>query len=165
MLQARLQHPGFPVSENKKLVPATYVDNIFAAATTGNGAVSILNMSEDSLREQWALEIKSDSTEYMVAKGSPHTSSDTIFKQVVKLKALGHTISHDAGCREDWNAARCNMWRAFFRTCTGKAAQGLPERPKSNTLHRVVGPILEYHNSRWAVNRTCWPKSIVYRES
>lgn len=43
------------------------------------------------------------------------------------------------------------MWRAFYRTCTGKAALGLPERVKPKRLHRVVGPTLDYHNSRWAV--------------
>lgn len=67
------------------------------------------------------------------------------------MKALGHTISHEAGCREDWTAAKHKMWRAFYRTCAGRTARGLSEKKKRRLLHRVVGPVLDYHNSRWAV--------------
>lgn len=46
MLRERLQHLGFPIADDKRLAIAPHVDNIFAVATTGKGAVSMLNLVE-----------------------------------------------------------------------------------------------------------------------
>lgn len=45
-LRDPLEFRGFPEENNQKLTIATFVDNIFAVAPTGNGAVSMLNHLE-----------------------------------------------------------------------------------------------------------------------
>lgn len=71
-LRDQLKFQGSPVSNGTNLAAATYVDNIYAVAPTGNGAVGMLNLLEGSLLEEWPLKIKGDSREYLIARGSPH---------------------------------------------------------------------------------------------
>lgn len=138
------------MSEGRKLAIATYVDNNFTVATTGNAAVSMMNRVEVTLKTRWDLNIKEDSREYLIPRGSPHTTSDQRYARVVQLRALGHVISDDAGCREDWSQARGKMWKSFFRTCSGKTVKSLPFAAKCKLSNKVVGPILDFHNSRWS---------------
>lgn len=151
-LQAKVKPLGFQVSGGKKLAVATYVDNICAVSQTGNGAIAMLTHIEETLKSDGDLNIKEDSREYMVAKASPHTSSDVRYKHVVQMKALGHIVSHDGGCREDWQATRRQMWRTFYATCASKAAASLPHKSKGKLLNRTVAPILDDHNTRWSVS-------------
>lgn len=116
--------------------------------TTHHAAVSIMNRFEETLKTSWDLSIKEDSRKYLITRGSPHAASDDRYTRVVQLHALGPIISDDAGCREDRRIARGKMWKAFFGTCSGKAARGLPIAAKTKLLNKVVGPILDYHYSR-----------------
>lgn len=150
-LRSKLEPMGFPVSGGK-LAIATYVDNMCAVSPIGSGAVAMLNLVEDALKSDWCLDIKDDSREFLVGKASPHTSSDVRYKQVVQMKALGHVISHDGSCQADWQAAKRKMWRAFYGSCASKVAKTLPHKVKDKLLNRAVAPILDYHNSRWAMS-------------
>lgn len=106
---------------------------------------------EAALESRWALQIKPSSREYIVPRGSPHTSRDRCFKRVELLSVLGHTVASDSSYRPDWAKARAAMWRAFYRCCASKAAKKLPWPKKQALLRKAVRPVLDFYNTRWAL--------------
>lgn len=87
----------------------------------------------------------------MVARGSPHTVSDSSFKRVECLSVLGHTVASDGSSRPDGARARAAMWRSFYRCCASKAARSLPWSKKRSLLRSAVRPVLDFYSIRWAL--------------
>lgn len=134
-----LRSRGFKVANGRTLCIGAYVDNIYTMVCTGNDAVAMARCVEESLQTRWRLSIKEGSREYLIPKGSAHTSSDPDFELLEDMAMLSHIIFSSGSMRPDWRRTRTSMWRDFSglaparrlarRVCTPSAA--FSERPCS----------------------------------
>ena len=92
-----------------------WVDNMFAAAKTLAGSISILESIESHLARKWGLQIKPSSRSCIVPEGSLARPDDPEKWPLVEcLLVLGHVLQRNSGISEDWQRVRKNLWKGFW---------------------------------------------------
>lgn len=144
-----LKSKGVQVAVGRYLGIGACVDNIYTMACTGNDAMAMARCVERALASHWDLSITDGSREFLVPRGSAHTSSGPEFKRVEDLAMLGHTISSSGSTRPDWLRTRTAMWRAFFPNLLLQGSQ--EGQPEHTLLRKAVLPVLDFACSRWSL--------------
>ena len=152
VMAARLPHwkpRGFRAGDSTFCV-CTWVDNLFSASTSLDGAVWILEDFENCLNQEWNLQVKPSSRNCMVARGNQKTPADPNKWPLVEVfPVLGHLIQENGSVRACWNNARRSMWRAFWANSASREARNLSFSAKWDLMGRSVTPQLNFRCSRW----------------
>ena len=138
---------GFAAGSNVLCI-CTYVDNLFSASKTLDGAISILEDFETHLNEKWDLRIKQNSRACMVAAGALPLQSEK-WPCVNQFNALGHLLTMNGSIRPCWLRTKRSMWKAFWGNPGSLQARHLCVSVRLKLLDRAVAPALDYRSSRW----------------
>ena len=128
----------------------TWVDNLFSASASLDGAIYILEDFETQLEQRWHMSIKAASRCCMVAQGNVQVPRDVGRWPVVNTFAvLGHLIESTGSIRACWTRARSAMWKAFWANPGSNAARHLSRASNLALMSRAVLPQLNFRCSRW----------------
>jgi len=136
------------------LTVCSYVDNLFSAAASLHGAVSILEDFEEQLRSKWNLQIKPSSRCCMVAVGSPDQQTSPKWPLSNSFPVLGHVLQDSGSIRACWKRTRTLMWKAFWANPGSKHAHRLSPGQRLKLLGKAVVPQLDCRCTRWPPQRT-----------
>ena len=146
------QEHGYQV-EGSTLRVCTYVDNIFAAGRSLQGAITILDDFAEHLKEDWHLDIKASSRSCMVPRGSTEVPADAgRWPLVTEFVALGHVLQRSGATHACRRKTLQAMWRAYFGNCQAPSAKQLPVSLRIRLLNCSVLPVLRHRCSRWPGN-------------
>ena len=144
---------GFHTSE-LSLCMCTWVDNLFSASDSLDGAISILEDFESHLKTNWQMNIKPTSRSCMVAAGSVQVPAEA---ERWPLKdtfvVLGHILQPTGSIRACWSRSRAVMWKAFWTNPGAETAKNLSIPRKVQLLTRAVQPQMSFRCSRWPPQR------------
>ena len=150
---AQWEAHGFHKSQGS-LTMCTWVDNLFSASDSLEGAISILEDFEYQLEVHWKMKIKPTSRSCMVAAGCVQLPADM---QRWPLKdsfvVLGHILEHTGSIRACWKHARASMWRAYWSNPGANAANHISMARRVQLLAQAVQPQLVFRCSRWPPQR------------
>ena len=94
---------------------ASFVDNVWIAASSVKGALKMATAFEQELLNAWNQQIKPASREIMVPKGVSTGLIDLgIWKLTDEFRALGITIQANSETDKTWHSVRTSVLGKFF---------------------------------------------------
>ena len=145
-------------ADHAVLCAASYVDNLFSASQSVQGAISILEDFELQLESKWDLKIKPSSRSCMAAAGCPDISTSEKWPQADTFHLLGHVLHSTGSIRNCWQNVWRLMWMSFWANPGSRPAGKLKVDSRLQLLCKAVSPQLVYRCSRWP------PQKMVARE-
>jgi hypothetical protein len=132
---------------DKALSLLCWVDNIFAFASTEDGAAIRFQCVEEYFARHWGLRTKPGSKEVLPGKGATieHLPGWVLMDH---LAALGDCISADADSAECQSRTLAAVWRSFWTNFRGLSAS-LGAHQRLRHLTGVVEPVVSFRASRW----------------
>ena len=98
---------------DRRLLAATWIDNIFVYAGSSLKALHIIRDFESELERCWSLAIKPTSREVLVCKGLKNEADESIWSCKSTMRCLGHILSYDGSIWPDWRDCKVKMWSVF----------------------------------------------------
>ena len=127
-----------------------FVDNVYAAGDSAQGAVAILDDFEEELKTKWQLNFKPSSRCVLAASGRVDEEVGACrWPQVLQFPVLGHILSPNGSIRPCWQHTKSCMWRGFFANVACISARNLGMRQRQLLINRSVCNPLDYRCSRW----------------
>ena len=136
------------------LCMCTWVDNLFSASASLQGAIYILEDFEAQLHLHWKMDIKPSSRCCMVAAGCKEVPANNgRWPLKDSFLVLGHMLQSTGSIRACWSRSRASMWRAFWANPGAEVAKHVSIDRKLQLLTRAVQPQLAFRCSRWPPQR------------
>ena len=132
----------------------TWVDNLFSASDSLDGAIAILEDFESHLNMEWQMRIKPSSRCCMVAAGSLQVPADPRRWPIRDtFVVLGHILQSTGSIRACWSRSRAAMWKSFWANPGAETAKCLSIPCKLVLLTRAVQTQISFRCSRWPPQR------------
>ena len=126
---------------SQSLTVCTWVDNIFSASSTLDGAIFILEDFEMHLNKNWNLKMKPTSRACMTPRGSSLVPDDSgKWPLCSEFSVLGHVLQDNGDS-------------TFFGNCAAKSAKLCNVESRFRLLQRCVVPCLDFRNTRWPAHQ------------
>lgn len=137
---------------------ASWIDNIYFVSSTPHKAITMATEASNFLKDHWGLDIKSDSTSYMCARGHPEDFEDHEipigWSKTTSFNVLGHVVQNTGASCACVNNAINAAWRVFWANIHCKRARNLATMHKLRMFDRFVTPVLRFRWSRWPFNKS-----------
>jgi len=114
------------------------------------GAMRNAARVESALLDDWRLQIKPASREYLVAAGSQEALGDgSPWRRMDALPALGHLLSANCSVTLDFYACADSMRKAYFAGCCHRTFSSWPAARRVQYVDRRLRPLLHFRCARW----------------
>ena len=157
---ADLARHGFRIPDSIVLCGMSYVDNIYTAASNPTSAIRMCDTIAARLAQRWFLQIKPGSTECLLARGSPDSSSvpPSGWKYLDSMPVLGHIIQNDGGWGADFSLFSSRAWAAFFGNSGSQRGRLLDSPRRINLMGSTVVPHVRWSSPMWVPSATVMKK-------
>ena len=138
------------------LTVSTYVDNIYALASSVENAIAIVADAELHLKTVWNLALKADSKLVTSsANGSVFEDGQQVeeYKYVTNFPVLGRLVSNSGSLAAPYAMAERKMWGGFWGNAGSRRARHLPVSQRCILIDRAARPHFEFQCAAWPAQK------------